>query len=142
MDTPTFPTATPEPTYQVMPDRMTVLENELKTMRQEQKFQLMLWTVLFAIGLVAFVGFCGWQYVELRDARQERDNDVAAMQKKIDDMQALWLTRLDEKTTQLTNRYDGLSERLASFENLLNWMKGREDTIKEWYPPPADGASK
>jgi len=142
MDTPSFPTTPPEPTFQVMPDRLTVLENEVRTMRQEQKMQMMLWTILFVVGLVGFVGFGGWQYVELRDARQQRDTDVAAMQKKVDDMQALWLTRLDEKTTQLNNRYDGLSERLASFENLLNWMKGREDTIKEWYPTPPDAASK
>lgn len=142
MESPQLLGRTPEHTYPIIPDRFTLLENELKAVQQRQTFQQTLWIVLFVLLIAGFLGFGVWQYLASRDAKNQRENDVAAMQKKMDEMDAKWLSRLDEKTNQLTTRYDGLSDRLATFEETLSWIKGRQDTLKEWYPAPVDPASK
>ena len=117
------------PAYQIMPDRLTLLETELQRLRDKQKWYVILWFILFLL-LLGETGFLLYLHeTGLKDLRSDTGTQSDQLSRRVDDTRTRGEDQLQKQTQPLNDRLNQLSDQISALRIEAGVTQSRLDNL-------------
>lgn len=117
------------PAYQIMPDRLSVLETELRRLRDRQKWYVILWSVLFALLLVETVTFVYLHETDLGNLRTTSGTQNDQLTRRVDDARTHSDDQIVKQTQPLGDRLNQLDDQITILRIETGILQSRLDNL-------------
>jgi hypothetical protein len=124
------------PPYEIMPDRVSVLENHIRELRVRLKWMMVFWWLLFVLLIIGAFGISALHIWDVRQLRKEGTDGWSLTTKRVDDMRKASDEAIDSRTTPLGQRADLIWQQLSQMQQQIGALQAKADQCSQSCVPP------
>ncbi len=118
----------------VMPDRIGLLESNLRAAEDKLKWMMILWWILFVLFLLGAAGLFAWNAWQYEGMRRSLADNTQLLDKRMDSASDRTNASGAERVKPIEARLDMILQQLSALQSDVGGIKVRQDMLQNYYP--------